>query len=318
MKALESSTSISFKNILFLTDLTEASRAAFSYALAFARHYQARLYLAHAVTPYLPTELEAPVMPDILVQIAETKRQELLSLMKDTRINFVPLVTQEPVESAVPRWINEHGIDLIIMGTHGRVGVQRLFLGSTAEMIIRTATCPVLTVGPNVSVPKTEELAIEKVLFATDLSRPSESAAVYALSFARDRQGKVTLLHILPETPRRHSDIARLRAFALDELGKMVPRDSSRLQEPTLAVKSGSPADTIIEYARQNRPDLLVLGLPRDKKFSTHFRAGVTYKVISSAPVAVLTIRDLAAPVPVAGCALDLEDEAEVLKMATT
>ena len=137
MKTLERTTAISFKNILFLTDFTPASDVAFTYAVALARHFVARLYPAHAVIPYVPTELEAPVMPDILNQIESDKRAQLLELVKRTGVSNSVLVTRQDIEVAVPHWINEHGIDLIVMGTHGRKGVERLFLGSTAEAIVR-------------------------------------------------------------------------------------------------------------------------------------------------------------------------------------
>ena len=162
MKTLECSTAISFKNILFLTDFTPASDAAFTYAVEVARYFAARLYAAHAVTPYVPTKLEAPVMSDVLNQIESDKRAQLIELVKKTGVSNTVLVTQRAVEDAVPRWINEHGIDLIVMGTHGRKGVDRLFLGSTAEAVVRAATCPVLTVGPGVIPQPHGELEIKK------------------------------------------------------------------------------------------------------------------------------------------------------------
>lgn len=144
MKTLECLTAISFKNILFLTDFTPASETAFSCALAFARHFDARLYPAHAVTAFVPTELDVPVMPDILQKMEEDTRAKLTALVKNQGVSSTILVTQQDIEAAAPQWINEHGIDLIVMGTHGRKGVARIFLGSTAESIVRTATCPVL------------------------------------------------------------------------------------------------------------------------------------------------------------------------------
>src|SRR5262249_39123350 len=166
MKTLERATAISFKNILFLTDFTPASEAAFTYALALARQFEARLYPAHAVTPYMPTELEAPVAQDVVEMLEAEKRAQLVEMIEKKGVANSVLVTREPIEAAVPRWINQHGIDLIVMGTHGRKGVDRFFLGSTAEAIVRTATCPVLTVGPGVNPQLAGALDIKKVLFA--------------------------------------------------------------------------------------------------------------------------------------------------------
>ena len=187
INALESCTSISFKNILFLTDLTETPRAAYTYALALARHYQARIYPAHAIAPYIPTELELTVTPDILKKAEGKTREQLDTLGKSAGTGYLTLVTHESLEDAVPRWVKEFGIDLIVMGTHGRRGLDRFLLGSTAEIIFRTANCPVLTVGPHVPLQTKTTLELNNILFATDLTRPSEMASSYALSFARER-----------------------------------------------------------------------------------------------------------------------------------
>src|SRR5438270_12862536 len=190
MNILEASTSISFKNILFLTDFKETTQAAFSYALAFERQFNAHIYPAHAVIPYLPTELEVPTMPDILKQIEVQSGEQLAKMVKDSGLDYTALVTQESPEDAVPRWTREHGIDLIVAGTHGRKGFERLLLGSTAETIFRLAACPMLTVGPAVPPQPKKELSISNILFATDLSRPTEAAISYAVSLALERHAR--------------------------------------------------------------------------------------------------------------------------------
>jgi len=290
MNTLECSTAISFKNILFLTDFTPASQGAFSYALALARHFDARLYPAHAVAAYLPTELEAPAMPDLLNKIEDAKRAALVELLKNKDVANTPLVTQQAVEDAVPRWINEHGIDLIVMGTHGRKGVERVFLGSTAEAIVRTAACPVLTVGPGVTPKTIGNLDIKNILFATSLTKESDPAASYALSFAREEGANITVLHVLQTPAETHEDWEILAETARDEMKELAPFDDAP-GKAAFFVEPGDASTTILEYAKKLHPGLIVLGLSGKTKTSTHFRRGVAYKVISSAPCAVLTAR---------------------------
>ncbi|HJX82890.1 MAG TPA: universal stress protein [Candidatus Angelobacter sp.] len=290
-KTLECSTAISFKNILFLTDFTPASDAAFTHAVELARHFAARLFAAHAITPYLPTELDAPMMPDILNQMESEKRAQLIELVKNTGVSNTVLVTQRAVEDAVPRWINEHGIDLIVMGTHGRKGVDRLFLGSTAEAIVRTATCPVLTVGPGVVLQLHSELDIKRVLFATSLTKENDPAVAYALSFARERSANLTVLHALPDPAETQEDWKVLADIARDKMKELAPSDDVWPGNAEFIVEPGDASIRILEYAEDRRPGLIVLGLSEDTKPSTHFRKGVAYKVISSAPCAVLTVR---------------------------
>ncbi len=123
------------RQILFATDFSETSDVAARTALAYARHFGARLHVLHV--RWMGSD---PVMPPLLEKLAEEFR------------SIVPVVTA--VESGVPatqivRYAEKHAIDLIVIGTHGRTGVARALLGSVAERIVRTAPCPVLTVpGP--------------------------------------------------------------------------------------------------------------------------------------------------------------------------
>ena len=289
METLECTTAISFKNILFLTDFTSASKAAFTYAVALARHFNARLYPAHAVVPYLPTELEAPVAPDVLASIEAEKRAILVELVKTAGVANTPLITQQDLEDAVPHWINEHGIDLIVMGTHGRTGVDRIFLGSTAETIVRLAKCPVLTVGPQV-IDAPGNLKISKVLFATSLTKETDPAASYALSFAQEENANLTVLHVLPAPAETQEDWKTLADIARSEMKELAPFEQGPTKTEFL-VEPGDPTRVILDYAKKLQPELIVLGLAETTKTSTHFRRGVAYKVISSAPCAVLTVR---------------------------
>lgn len=291
MKVLESRTAISFKNILFLTDFTAASETAFSYALAFARHFDARLYPAHVVSPFLTTELETPVAADVLTKVEDERRTALAELVKNKNVASTVLVAQQSIEEAVPLWIKEHGIDLIVIGTHGRKGLNRFFLGSTAEEIVRTATCPVLTVGPGVTPQTAGPLDIKQILFAASLNKESEPAVSYALSFARERDADVAVLHVLPAPAGTLEDWKKLADIAQDEMKQLVPADETWPQKTNFFVEAGNTATWILEYARKLPVGLIVLGLSEKIKPSTHFRRGVAYRVISSAPCAVLTVR---------------------------
>ena len=287
MKTLETSTAISFKNILFLTDFTEASKAACSYALAFGRSFGARLYPAHVVEPVIPGELETPVTPEVVTNIENQKRRELADLVKNAGLDYQGLVAEGAIETIVTAWTAEHGIDLIVIGTHGRKGMERLFLGSTAESIFRAANCPVLTVGPNVRPSPSAELKLNKVLFATSLTKEAEPALSYALSFARGCDAKLTILHVVQTdtAPYLASDLAweKLRKIVEEEGGDLA-------HKPEFFVGEGDADRRILEHAQRERPDLIVLGLSQEKT-STHFRRGIASKVVSLASCPVLTVR---------------------------
>jgi nucleotide-binding universal stress UspA family protein len=289
MQALQTVNKISFKNILFLTDFTDASQAALAYAMGFARHFGAQLYPAHACDPVILTETAAP---DILDEVEENSRRRLIALAKENNVTGTPLFARGPVATAVPTWINEHGIDLIVMGTHGRRGLKHFLMGSVAEAIFRTATCPVLTVGPHVTLRPYHDFKVEKVLFPTDLGTHAEFATQYALSVAQENHAQITFMHVVTLEEAFQHDRSPLVKDAYKKLQTLVPEDAKQWCQPELAVEVGDPAKELLGFAETERPDLIVLGLPAGKKFNGNFTSGVTYNIVAQAPCPVLTVRD--------------------------
>ena len=132
--------------ILCPVDFSEFSDAALATAVPLARAKQGSLYLLHVVEPI-------PPMGAGHTAIAFTDRdmRELQSRLNDTLSNVNDVIVERYMEHGDPAneivdFAEEHGIDLIVMGTHGRTGMSRVAMGSVAERIVRKATCAVLTV----------------------------------------------------------------------------------------------------------------------------------------------------------------------------
>ena len=289
MPTVRSGTSISFKNILFLTDFSHASSGALAYSLAFARHFKARLFPAHVMDPVLP---ESGVVPsEQAVKNEEEQKQRQLSRMVEYNgISFQPLLSRCEFEVAMAHWIAEHGIDLVVVGTHGRKAVQRFLLGSTSEVVLHNATCPVLTIGPNVEVPRIFSLTLDNILFAAELAAQSRHAIEYALALAAERHAQLTLLHVLPEESRNYPDRTRVLRFAMDEMQRLLPANASSCCKTELAVDAGDPAERIVRHARDEKAGLIVMGLAGNSDFSIKGSSGVTHRVIGAAPCPVLSV----------------------------
>jgi len=142
------------KTILFPTDFSEASEAAFQYAVEFARGSNGRLLIVHVQEPIHPiVGGELAYLPSF-----ETDPEQLAAALSkivpdDPQLTYAhQLVQGEPVTEIVNLAKAEHA-DLIILGTHGRTGVARLLMGSTAEQVLRRAPCPVLAVKETAAVP---------------------------------------------------------------------------------------------------------------------------------------------------------------------
>jgi nucleotide-binding universal stress UspA family protein len=286
MPTARTRTATSFNNILFLTDFSQASAGALAYSLAFARHFKARLFPAHVMDAVLP---ESAVPSECAIKDEEEQKQRQLSRMVEYNgISFQPLLSRCDFEVAMSHWISEHGIDLIVVGTHGSNGVQRFLLGSTSEAVLHNATCPVLTIGPHVETRRIFSLTLDKILFAADLSMQSRPAIEYALALASEKQAQLTLLHVLPEESRNYPDRTRVLRFAMDQMQSLLPANASCKTE--LAVDAGDPAERIVQHARDEKADLIVMGLANNSDFGFKGSSGVTYRVVGAASCPVLSV----------------------------
>jgi len=289
MPIVRSGTAISFKNILFLTDFSQASAEALAYSLAFARHFKAKLFPAHVMDPVLPQSGNVPSEQAVKDQ-EEQKQRQLSRMVEYNGISFQPLLSRCDFEVAMSHWISEHGIDLVVVGTHGRRGVQRFLLGSTSDVVLHNATCPVLTIGPQVDAPRIFNLTLDNILFAAELGAQSKHAIDYALTLAAERYAQLTLLHVLPEESRNYPDRTRVLRFAMDELQRLLPANASPCCKTELAVDAGDPAEVIVKHARDEKTDLIVMGLATNSDFSAKGSSGVTYRVVGAAPCPVLSV----------------------------
>lgn len=144
-----------FKNILFPIDLAEVSQKLTDHVCTFARKFGARVHLLYVVRTFEPYP-SADYVPG---PHAEAARAELLDSMRvrlDEVVNenFNECEGVEKILSSghtareILRYIDENGIDLVIMGTHGRRGLNRVLFGSVAQRVVQSSKAPVLTVNP--------------------------------------------------------------------------------------------------------------------------------------------------------------------------
>jgi nucleotide-binding universal stress UspA family protein len=144
---------ISLKQVLVATDFSEPSLAALAYGRELARQFGAVVHVAHVVKNMFVATLGAgnyaAVTADIQRELEEEAQQRLTELVAnypDYPIMIPVLLTSTPPAVAIVEYAKSKDIDVIVVGTHGRGGVQRFVLGSLAERVVRLAPCPVLTV----------------------------------------------------------------------------------------------------------------------------------------------------------------------------
>jgi nucleotide-binding universal stress UspA family protein len=145
---------ISIKNVLVATDFGEAAGSALRYGRDLAGRFGATLHVLHVVENFDVTtfgaETCAALVPETQRDLETSARRRLDQVLgeRDTsRLPTKPVVmTSGSPAFAVVDYAREHGVDLIVMGTHGRPGLAHLMMGSVAEKVVRLAPCPVLTI----------------------------------------------------------------------------------------------------------------------------------------------------------------------------
>ena len=257
MPLVEANPRILLKNILFPTDFSERSAAALPYAAAIARHYDAKIYLAHVVVSEDSVSSSAAVTPANRT-IAE---QEMAILDRCDLLNglqYEALVEEVELWDVLSKEIKDHEIDFIVLGTSGGGGFKKLIAGSVAEEIVREVSCPVLAVGPEVPLRAQFKGDMLHILYAADFQPWSDPALTYALSFAEENRAQLTVVHAVDpdKVPAADRDLERF----LLRLQTMLPSDAHLAAQPEFVTEIGAPVGVILKVAANSGCDLIVMG----------------------------------------------------------
>ena len=285
---------IAFRNVLLATDLSPTSSAALHWAEAIARHYGSELYVTHVISP----SETALVPPEYWGATQEAIEEAAVREMKgmDAKLGGLShkvLLQYGGIWQSISADLREFGIDLLVMGTHGREGFGRLMLGSFAEEAFRRAPCPVLTLGPRVTAPAAGKLRFKRILFATHFGPESLAAVPYAVFFATEFEAALRLLHVmdeedfdLPTDPQvaLRSHTARLRKIISDATELASP--------PSYRVEFGKAADEILSVADEEKADLIVIGAKPAAHVdaATHLESSVAHHLLAFATCPILTV----------------------------
>ena len=143
---------VEFQRILCPTDFSEFSERAFCYAVSLARHYGAELFVQHVVRP-LNIGYPEYAIPDSVNQFygelrehVEEQLREFVKVHSPEGSHAYVIVDEGGVTEGILAAAHERSVDLIVMGTHGRKGFERLALGSVTQKVLRKARCPVMAV----------------------------------------------------------------------------------------------------------------------------------------------------------------------------
>jgi len=282
---------VPLKNILYATDFSGHSNAALPYALCIARKYGSKILAVHVVSLSLfPSSSPTIALQAMASQAVREAKDSMAKL--DAQLEAIPhkvLIRKGNISKELSRIVDEDRIDLIVLGTHGRAGVSKVLMGSVAEEIFRQAPCPVLTVGPNVHGEPGVAVEMRTILYPTDFSSESLTAAPYAISMAQEHQARLYLLHVTGSpVDKPTEDSLKERLLGL------IPQEAKLWCEPKAYVDSGSASEKILGLGEELAVDLVLLGVKRTPRLagaSHHPVTATAYKVVTQAICPVLTVR---------------------------
>jgi nucleotide-binding universal stress UspA family protein len=294
MEALRTNTRISLSNILATTDFSNVSKTALPYAAALARQYEAKIIVAHALSPELHMSVPLDPLPADADPTFLEAQGKLAAFSLGNSLGVRPaemLLKRGDVWNVVSDIIQNNKIDLVVMGTHGRQGLKRLVLGSEAEKIYRRASCPVLTVGPQVTPLRGTSWKLETILFPTDGSETSLKALPYALSLAEENQANLVFLQLMPMAPSEYLESDE--ASAREAMRALVPAEAEDWCKPEFVARFEFPAEGILNFADERHVNLIVMGVRKsgDSAMPEHLPWPVASQVVAQAQCPVLTVR---------------------------
>lgn len=277
------------KKIVWATDFSDEASAALRYAVVFARTFGAELLALHVVpdfSPVLYNTAEA-IKGELTSRIAGVKSEMLTRLDEQNRfegLSFRGLVKEGKAAEAIVAAAREEEADLIVMGKKGRTGLDRLFIGSVANQVLRSSPVPVLATKKSRGKP-----VFKKILVPTDFSEQEEVERDYAWELARGFNADIMLLSILEL--HDHNFAPRVVEGMMDVLRDRLSQRKQREKEEFKVKEDVFPAINasagIVDYLETHKVDLIVISTCGQSRLERFFLGSTTEKVIaySSTPV---------------------------------
>jgi len=293
--------------ILFPTDFSACADQALVHAVFLAEKHGSEIHILHVITlfedqPSIVSD-EIAETEDMIRKLEDIAEKQLNKVVDSQGSDDLKIIsTAKRGISAAPailEYASDNKIDLIVMGTHGRRGLEHLFLGSAAEEVVRMADCPVFTIR-ELKEPE-PVMQINSILVPVDFSVHSEKALSYAADFAQAYDAQLQVLHIIEET--MHPAFSISGKSSIFDLVPGIADDCTKRAEKMLnevvhdkvkskvSVKGGRAASDIIKFAKENSSDLIVIATHGLTGLEHMLLGSVTEKVVRMAHCPVFTVK---------------------------
>lgn len=276
------------KKILVPTDFSGFAHNALEVAADLALKTNAEIMLLHAnekmvmATPMAEYYLyDKAIEDEYLDMVTESLKKTLAEIAdngKFARVKIQTAVIGGPMVSVIEDFVKDHAIDLVVMGTRGVSGIEEFLVGSNTEKVIRRVKCPVLAV-PNLPA------SFDKIVFPTTLKEDQIPAFTTFAALQTVFKGEVSLLYINdPGNLKNKEVIEAQKDFLLKESG---------LKNATLFVldtETFNEEDAILDFAYQNKADLIVMATHQRRGLAHFFMGSMTEDTANHSDIPVLSL----------------------------
>lgn len=259
--------------ILVPTDLSDIANFGLDTAIGLAKKIDAQIFLLNAITPIYGSNFSAMGIANASTVSEETryvmelhKRNEarLAKIAKEKSTHGVLITTSVQVkgmQEAIHDFIDEHNIDLVVMGTSGESTFTEYFIGNHTEQVIRISQCPVLAVKQS-----RPNLEINNVVLATDLNPEAYEGVTHIKKFSSYFNPSVYVLHVMKDREESEAEvISKLESFA----------HRHHFSNYSLhAVYADNEQEGILAFAKEKNADLIAV--------ITHGRTGLANLIFGS------------------------------------
>jgi nucleotide-binding universal stress UspA family protein len=300
-----------FRRILVPVDGSTFAEHALPYAVRIARDSGAELELALVHVSYMPVTADVTLRESIRDWEGQHRQREAEylnglaeRLAAESRLTVRPALLDGDIAPALEQTVRDRGIDLVVMTTHGRAGMERAWLGSVADALIRDVDPPVLLIRPpdDAAAPRAQYAEpLSHVLVALDGSERSERALPPAAALARADGAKVTLVRVIaPPKAMTSPFIPHAAQITRDELREREESSHAYLREKerglaplgldieTRVLVDYHPAHALLRYADAHAADLVALGVHGRGPIGRLVLGSVSDKVVRAARAPVL------------------------------
>ena len=318
------------RRLLVPIDSAEPSAPAVEYAMWLAHYAGAELTFCHSVD-VTGSVAEYTGAGDIGALIDKLER-EGATLLADAQAKAqVRGLTSTTVElagspaAAIVEAAQQKQVSAIVMGSHGRSGPSRFFLGSTTESVLRRTDLPVFVVHSH-SVATAAPLPFTHIVVALDDSDPADAAVDFALSIADPERTTVELVHVLHMKPlhqlatAQQYDVRRRFREERAAVQELLDTAADRIRERDVKVIKmtidGAPIEELTGHAARQHADLIVIGTHGRRGLQRLFLGSIAEAVVRGATVPVVVVRRRTAPAQFEVTSATRTDEACVITRA--